>query len=84
MDDRPIALTIGTAGHVDHGKTTLVRYMTGTDTAVSRGARRGISSCGYAEMACQGRRRGLVDVPATALRKNMVAGATGGDAFCLS
>ena len=45
-----IALTIGTAGHVDHGKTTLVRRMTGTDTdRLEEEHRRGISIVpGYA------------------------------------
>ena len=87
MDDRPIALTIGTAGHVDHGKTTLVRYMTGTDTdRLEEEHRRGISIVpGYAELDLPGgRRASLVDVPGhERFVKNMVAGATGVDAFLL-
>ena len=87
MDDRPIALTIGTAGHVDHGKTTLVRYMTGTDTdRLEEEHRRGISIVpGYAELELpSGRRASLVDVPGhERFVKNMVAGATGVDAFLL-
>lgn len=87
MDDRPIALTIGTAGHVDHGKTTLVRYMTGTDTdRLEEEHRRGISIVpGYAELQLPGgRRASLVDVPGhERFVKNMVAGATGVDAFLL-
>ncbi|MBA4115536.1 MAG: selenocysteine-specific translation elongation factor [Rubrobacter sp.] len=87
MDDRPIALTIGTAGHVDHGKTTLVRYMTGTDTdRLEEEHRRGISIVpGYAELELPGgRRASLVDVPGhERFVKNMVAGATGVDAFLL-
>lgn len=86
-DDRPIALTIGTAGHVDHGKTTLVRYMTGTDTdRLEEEHRRGISIVpGYAELELPGgRRASLVDVPGhERFVKNMVAGATGVDAFLL-
>jgi selenocysteine-specific elongation factor len=87
MDDRPIALTIGTAGHVDHGKTTLVRYMTGIDTdRLEEEHRRGISIVpGYAELELPGgRRASLVDVPGhERFVKNMVAGSTGVDAFLL-
>ena len=86
-NERPIALTIGTAGHVDHGKTTLVRYMTGTDTdRLEEEHRRGISIVpGYAELELPGGRRvSLVDVPGhERFVKNMVAGATGVDAFLL-
>ena len=85
--DRPISLTIGTAGHVDHGKTTLVRYMTGTDTdRLEEEHRRGISIvAGYAELTLPGgRKASLVDVPGhERFVKNMVAGATGVDAFML-
>ncbi len=85
--ERPISLTIGTAGHVDHGKTTLVRYMTGTDTdRLEEEHRRGISIvAGYAELTLPGgRRASLVDVPGhERFVKNMVAGATGVDAFML-
>src|SRR5215210_3906455 len=87
LDERPIALTIGTAGHVDHGKTTLVRYMTGTDTdRLEEEHRRGISIVpGYAELELpSGRRASLVDVPGhERFVKNMVSGATGVDAFLL-
>ena len=86
-EDRPIALTIGTAGHVDHGKTTLVRYMTGTDTdRLEEEHRRGISIVpGYAELELpSGRRASLVDVPGhERFVKNMVSGSTGVDAFLL-
>jgi selenocysteine-specific elongation factor len=82
-----ISLTIGTAGHVDHGKTTLVRYMTGTDTdRLEEEHRRGISIVpGYAELDLpSGRRASLVDVPGhERFVKNMVSGSTGVDAFLL-
>src|SRR5215217_414257 len=82
-----ISLTIGTAGHVDHGKTTLVKYMTGTDTdRLEEEHRRGISIVpGYAELDLpSGRRASLVDVPGhERFIKNMVSGATGVDAFLL-
>jgi selenocysteine-specific elongation factor len=85
--ERRISLTIGTAGHVDHGKTTLVRYMTGTDTdRLEEEHRRGISIVpGYAELDLpSGRRASLVDVPGhERFVKNMVSGATGVDAFLL-
>ena len=85
--DKPIALTIGTAGHVDHGKTTLVRSLTGTDTdRLEEEHRRGISIVpGYAELELPGgRRASLVDVPGhERFVKNMVAGSTGVDAFLL-
>lgn len=72
---------------MDHGKTTLVRYMTGTDTdRLEEEHRRGISIvAGYAELDLpSGRRASLVDVPGhERFVKNMVAGATGIDAFLL-
>ncbi|AHY47043.1 selB: selenocysteine-specific translation elongation factor [Rubrobacter radiotolerans] len=83
-----ISLTIGTAGHVDHGKTTLVRYLTGTDTdRLEEEHRRGISIVpGYAELVLPGgRRASLVDVPGhERFVKNMVAGSSGVDAFLLA
>jgi selenocysteine-specific elongation factor len=72
---------------VDHGKTTLVRYMTGTDTdRLEEEHRRGISIVpGYAELDLpSGRRASLVDVPGhERFIKNMVSGSTGVDAFML-
>ncbi len=85
--ERQISATIGTAGHVDHGKTTLVRHMTGTDTdRLEEEHRRGISIVpGYAELELPGGHRvSLVDVPGhERFVKNMVSGATGVDAFLL-
>lgn len=88
MDKPYITLTIGTAGHVDHGKTTLVKRLTGTNTdRLEEEHRRGISIVlGYAELSLpSGRRVSLVDVPGhERFVKNMVAGATGVDAFLLT
>lgn len=87
MPEQGISLTIGTAGHVDHGKTTIVRYMTGTDTdRLEEEHRRGISIVpGYAELTLPGgRRASLIDVPGhERFVKNMVAGSSGVDAFLL-
>lgn len=87
LTTKPITFTIGTAGHVDHGKTTLVRYMTGTDTdRLEEEHRRGISIVpGYAELDLpNGVRASLVDVPGhERFVKNMVAGSSGVDAFLL-
>jgi selenocysteine-specific elongation factor len=80
-------LTVGTAGHVDHGKTWLVRALTGKDTdRLPEEQRRGISiDLGYAPLELpDGRRVSLVDVPGhERFVRNMVAGATGIDLFLL-
>ncbi|MFO7572611.1 MAG: selenocysteine-specific translation elongation factor [Gaiellaceae bacterium] len=80
-------LTVGTAGHVDHGKTWLVRALTGKDTdRLPEERRRGISiDLGYAPLELPtGRRLSLVDVPGhERLVRTMVAGATGIDLFLL-
>ena len=80
-------LTVGTAGHVDHGKTWLVRALTGKDTdRLPEEQRRGISiDLGYAPLELpDGRRLSLVDVPGhERFVRTMVAGATGIDLFLL-
>jgi selenocysteine-specific elongation factor len=80
-------LTVGTAGHVDHGKTWLVRALTGKDTdRLPEEQERGISiDLGYAPLELpDGRRLSLVDVPGhERFVRNMVAGATGIDLFLL-
>ena len=80
-------LTVGTAGHVDHGKTWLVRALTGKDTdRLPDEQRRGISiDLGYAPLDLgDGLRLSLVDVPGhERFVRNMVAGATGIDLFLL-
>jgi selenocysteine-specific elongation factor len=80
-------LTVGTAGHVDHGKTWLVGALTGKDTdRLPEEQSRGISiDLGYAPLELpDGRRLSLVDVPGhERFVRTMVAGATGIDLFLL-
>jgi selenocysteine-specific elongation factor len=80
-------LTVGTAGHIDHGKTWLVRALTGKDTdRLPEEQARGISiDLGYAPLDLpDGRRLSLVDVPGhERFVRAMVAGATGIDLFLL-
>jgi selenocysteine-specific elongation factor len=80
-------LTVGTAGHVDHGKTWLVRALTGKDTdRLPEEQRRGISiELGYAPLELPGGLRlSLIDVPGhERFVRTMVAGATGIDLFLL-
>ncbi len=80
-------LTVGTAGHIDHGKTWLVRALTGKDTdRLPEEQRRGISiDLGYAPLELpDGRRVSLIDVPGhERFVRTMIAGATGIDLFLL-
>jgi selenocysteine-specific elongation factor len=80
-------LTVGTAGHIDHGKTWLVRALTGKDTdRLPEEHERGISiDLGYAPLELLGGLQlSLVDVPGhERFVRNMVAGATGVDLFLL-
>ncbi|HET6507105.1 MAG TPA: selenocysteine-specific translation elongation factor [Baekduia sp.] len=80
-------LTLGTAGHIDHGKTALVRALTGIDTdRLEEERRRGISIVlGYAPLALpSGRRLSVVDVPGhERFVRTMVAGATGIDLYLM-
>jgi selenocysteine-specific elongation factor len=82
-----MALTVGTAGHIDHGKTWLVRALTGKDTdRLPEERERGISiALGYAPLELpDGTRLSLVDVPGhERFVRTMVAGATGIDLFLL-
>jgi len=81
-------LTLGTAGHIDHGKTALVRALTGRDTdRLPEERRRGISiELGYAALELpSGRRLSVVDVPGhERFVRTMVAGATGVDLFLMT
>ena len=76
-------MILGTAGHIDHGKTTLVRALTGVDTdRLPEEKRRGITiDLGFAPLALDGVGTvGVVDVPGhEAFVRTMVAGATGID-----
>jgi len=76
-------IILGTAGHIDHGKTALIRALTGIDTdRLKEEKRRGITiELGFAHLALpSGNTLGIVDVPGhERFVKNMVVGATGID-----
>ena len=80
-------LILGTAGHIDHGKTALVKSLTGVDTDRLREEKvRGITiDLGFAELeAREGLHLGVVDVPGhEGFIRNMLAGATGMDLVLL-
>ncbi len=80
-------MIIGTAGHIDHGKTALVRALSGVDTdRLPEEKRRGITiDLGFAPLELPGVGTvGLVDVPGhEAFVRTMVAGATGIDVALL-
>src|SRR5262245_24434877 len=82
---RPVV--VGTAGHIDHGKTALVRRLSGIDTDRLKEEReRGISiDLGFAHLTLpSGRRIAIIDVPGhERFVKNMLAGATGIDVVCI-
>jgi selenocysteine-specific elongation factor len=82
---RPV--TVGTAGHIDHGKSALVHALTGTDPdRLAEEQRRGMTlDLGFAHLDLPGGRRiGIVDVPGhEALVHNMLAGAGGIDLVLL-
>ncbi|MGA8019745.1 MAG: selenocysteine-specific translation elongation factor [Desulfobacterales bacterium] len=76
-------IILGTAGHIDHGKTSLIKAITGTDTdRLKEEKERGITiELGFASLDLpNGQHVGIVDVPGhEKFVKNMVAGATGID-----
>lgn len=79
-------LILGTAGHIDHGKTALVKALTGTDTdRLQEEKARGITiELGFAELVADDLRFGVVDVPGhEAFVRSMVAGAAGMDVVLL-
>ena len=79
-------LILGTAGHIDHGKTSLIRALTGVDTdRLPEEKKRGITiDLGFAELNVGPYRLGIVDVPGhERFVRNMLAGATGMDVALL-
>lgn len=80
-------IIIGTAGHVDHGKTSLIKLLTNIDTdSLAEEKKRGISiNLGFAFFDLPSKRRaGIIDVPGhEKFIKNMLAGATGIDVVLL-
>src|SRR6202789_159597 len=80
-------IIVGTAGHIDHGKTALVKALTGTDAdRLAEEKRRGITiDLGFASLQIpQDLRLGFIDVPGhERFVKNMLAGAAGIDLVLL-
>jgi selenocysteine-specific elongation factor len=80
------SIIIGTAGHIDHGKSALVRALTGTDPdRLPEEKKRGITiDLGFADLQLGDLRIGFVDVPGhERFVKNMLAGAHGIDLLAL-
>ncbi|MEA2060283.1 MAG: selenocysteine-specific translation elongation factor [Thermodesulfobacteriota bacterium] len=81
-------IILGTAGHIDHGKTSLIRALTGIETdRLKEEKKRGITiELGFASIELSsGERVGIVDVPGhEKFIKNMVAGASGIDLVALT
>lgn len=86
-DARTVCLTVGTAGHIDHGKTQLTIFLTGcnTDRLPEEKSRGMTIDLGFATCILPNNRRiGIVDVPGhEKFVHNMVAGATGIDVVLL-
>ena len=83
MSASRINITLGTAGHIDHGKTALIKCLTGCDTDFLKEEKeRGMSiELGFAPCTISDLEVGIVDVPGHEnFIKTMVAGATGIDA----
>ncbi len=79
-------LTVGVAGHIDHGKTVLVRAMTGTETdRLPEEQARGMTIVlGFAHLALPGGEIDFIDVPGhEKFVRTMIAGATGIDTALL-
>jgi selenocysteine-specific elongation factor len=87
MDEVKRSLVIGTAGHIDHGKTALVKALTGIDTdRLKEEKERGITiDIGFAKLRLpSGVQASIVDVPGhERFIRNMVAGASGIDLVML-
>ena len=79
-------LTVGVIGHVDHGKTTLVKALTGVDTdRLKEEKERGISiALGFANLALPAGEIGFIDAPGhEKFVRTMIGGATGSEAVLL-
>ena len=79
MSTEQLNITLGTAGHIDHGKTALIKCLTGCDTdRLKAEKQRGMSiELGFAPCMISGLEIGIVDVPGHEnFIKTMVAGAT--------
>ena len=86
MSDSTKSIIVGTAGHIDHGKSTLIAALTGTHPdRLEEEKRRGITiDLGFAFLEEEGVRYGFVDVPGhERFVKNMLAGASGMDLVLL-
>ncbi|MHC4622658.1 MAG: selenocysteine-specific translation elongation factor [Planctomycetota bacterium] len=82
MSTAQLNITLGTAGHIDHGKTALIKCLTGCDTDHLKAEKqRGMSiDLGFAPCTISDMEVGIVDVPGHEnFIKTMVAGATGID-----
>ncbi|MFH1421603.1 MAG: selenocysteine-specific translation elongation factor [Planctomycetota bacterium] len=86
-EEKIVHITVGTAGHIDHGKSSIVKALTGTDPdRLKEEQERGMTiDLGYAGFTLpDGREIGLIDVPGhERFIKNMVAGATAIDLVML-
>ena len=86
MSNPTKSIIVGTAGHIDHGKSTLIEALTGTHPdRLEEEKRRGITiDLGFAFLEEEGVRYGFVDVPGhERFVKNMLAGASGIDLVLL-
>ncbi|MCR4415421.1 MAG: GTP-binding protein, partial [Thermoguttaceae bacterium] len=86
MSISQVNITLGTAGHIDHGKTALVKSLTGCETdRLKEEKERGMSiDLGYAPCTIDEVQVGIVDVPGHEnFVKTMVAGASGMDGVIL-
>lgn len=86
MSETRKSVIVGTAGHIDHGKSTLIEALTGTHPdRLEEEKRRGITiDLGFAFLEEEGVRYGFVDVPGhERFVKNMLAGASGIDLVLL-
>ena len=86
MSAEQMNITLGTAGHIDHGKTALIKNLTGCDTDRLKAEKdRGMSiDLGFAPCTINNLQVGIVDVPGhESFIRTMVAGAAGIDACIL-